>query len=76
MTINTAQSCAELNLNIATANTSLIVDGADLTISGGNFTLTNPCNNFNGTITIQNGGSITVNADAVFTRTEAQIYFR
>ncbi|MBN4062347.1 hypothetical protein JYU20_04040, partial [Bacteroidales bacterium AH-315-I05] len=67
ITVSSAQSCGGVKLNVATANTGLIVDGAALTINGV-LSMTNTGNNFDGNVTIQNAGDISVNDSATFIR--------
>ena len=62
-----AASVAEVNINIAAANTSLIIDGVTLDVQG-QFNVTNTGNNFDGTVSVINGGTLAINDNATFDR--------
>ncbi|MEQ8425396.1 MAG: hypothetical protein RIA63_11850, partial [Cyclobacteriaceae bacterium] len=67
ITVGASASAAEVNLNVATNNTGLVVSNAPLTVSG-KVTLTNPGNNLPGAITVQNNGTIFINDNLVLSR--------
>ncbi|MBX7125268.1 MAG: T9SS type A sorting domain-containing protein [Cyclobacteriaceae bacterium] len=60
ITVSSAQSAAQIDVNAATANTSLTVDNATLTVNG-QLSLINSGSAFTGGIVIQNNGRINVN---------------
>jgi hypothetical protein len=60
VTVSSNQQAAEVDLTVATANTSLTVDNSTLAVNG-LVSLTNSGNNFNGSITVQNNGSLSIN---------------
>ncbi|MCB0490421.1 MAG: T9SS type A sorting domain-containing protein, partial [Cyclobacteriaceae bacterium] len=67
ITVGANADVAEIDLNVATANTGLIVSNAALNVSG-KITLINSGNNFTGSITIQNNGTAYINDNLVLTR--------
>ncbi|WP_425393154.1 T9SS type A sorting domain-containing protein [Ekhidna sp.] len=67
ITVSSNQEAAQVNINVATAATSLTIDGATLDVNG-QFNFTNTGNNFNGNVSIINGGTLDVLDDLTLTR--------
>lgn len=67
ITINDAQSCANLEVDVANNNTSLIVNGGTLSING-DLNYSNSGADFNGNIGLQNTGIININNDLIADR--------
>ena len=60
VTVSSNQQAAEVDLDVATAGTSLTIDNSSLTVNG-LVSLNNSGNNFSGAITVQNNGSLSIN---------------
>jgi hypothetical protein len=67
ITVTSAQSCAQIDMTVSAANTSLTVDNATLTING-NYNVTNGGTNNSMITTVQNSGILAITNNASFTR--------
>ncbi|MBL7870797.1 MAG: T9SS type A sorting domain-containing protein [Cyclobacteriaceae bacterium] len=67
ITVSANQQVAEIGMTVATNNTTLIIDNASLTVSG-LLSLVNSGNNFLGTLTVQNSGTVFINDNLILTR--------
>ncbi len=66
ISVTSSQSCAEINMTVAAANTDIVVDNTTLLVNG-IFNATNGANNSQ-RVLLKNGGILTVNDNAIFTR--------
>ncbi len=64
ITVSASQQAAEINLNVATANTGLTINAGTLTVNG-KITMTNPGNSFAGAVIVNSNLSINDNLNLI-----------